>query len=443
MFMKITSTLLVGLLITNSITPAIYADPNESIFGEEKNWFLEEEEVKSKKEPVDTAAPIEISGSMGLEPAVEYQSGEWALKNGISGKLALKRKVPVTSCGKEAALALSLKLTDKEVKLAAATATIAKCITIGYGSSIFVYEKSHAGLYASPAATALQIKFQHKFNAFHLGYAFERPTELKLGLFDKDKTTDDENEDAKKRINRLDDAKDKKRAFQVKGDLPAFGLSLGVVNDELNVCLSGLARYSNYTHDPNLAKKKTDDTKSDDTKSAADAATPSKGKGDHYLFTWGANLGLNYKVVPDQCSFTVQGFYVRGLGDYITGAKAIQRDTDREEMCAAYYIDKEKHDVNAIDMLGGGGMVAFSITPKLEVDLSGSYIRVLGDNVQDTCKPAKAFQSAWHGDLGLSYKLHKHLSISGGYGMAKEYKVDTSKNEGLAHAVSGGIKFSF
>ncbi|MBX9890495.1 MAG: hypothetical protein K2X94_04460 [Amoebophilaceae bacterium] len=431
--MKITSRLLVGLLITNSLTPAIYADPNETIFGEgeEKNWFLEEEEPKTKKEPVDTAAPMEISGDIGLAPAVKYQDGEWELKNGISGKLTLKRKVPVTPCGKyEAALALSLKLTDKEVKLAKATATIAKCITIGYGSSIFVYEKSHAGLYAAPSAAALQIKFKHKFNAFHLGYSVERPVALKLGLFDKTKISE---EDIKQRANKVDDVKDKKRAFQVTGDFPAVGLSVGVVNDALNYCLSGLARYSNYTHDPKAGDKP-------DPNQAA-AATSSKDT--HYLFTWGANLGLNYQVVPDQCSFTVQGFYVHGLGDYIAGAKAIQSDPDREEMCAAYYVDKKQHAITPIDMVGGGGMVEFSITPKIGVDLSGSYIKVLGDDVTNTTKPGDSFQSTWHGDLGFSYKLHKHLSISAGYGMKKEYTVVDKKSEGLAHSVSGGINFSF
>lgn len=413
--MRIKGTLL-GLFIVNSMVYPAYAD------SELKKDRLELKKVE--KEP----AKFELSGSLTMTPSITFEDGSATRKNDVKVNLACKADVPKVLCDKNAEIKVAVSLNKKGVELEGATAILAKMLTVGYTGSIFAYKESNA---LGVGAKVFQIKLQHTFDCFQLGYAIESPAEAQVGRFDKTspaqaKAVDPKDpkgsEYKKPKVNQVEDPKqDKDLTFKIKNSLPALGLSLGIVSDKLNVGLSGLGRVTDYTH--------TDD----------DAISGQKKTTTAVKFTWGGNLGIQYKIVPEKFTVTGQATYVVGLGDYVSGLKGIQDEDERKKMCAIYYTDAKKSALTIIEAYGFGGTVEFCATPDLTFSVEGGYLTTL----DDSNKPDSAFKEKWNLSPGVSYKLSKRCTIAAGYGAAKENRISKAESKGINHKVSGSLKFSF
>jgi len=422
--MKIKNTL-IGILLANSMLTPIYADTNWFEDEEDKPLTEREEKDDPTKEKEEKGAPIKFSGSLSMSPSITYQDETSNIKNSATGNLKIEKEVTVTPKEHNAALVLGLKLTPKEVKFVEATATIHKFLTIGYGSSLFEYEKSNPNLFVSPSANVLQLKFQHTFNCLQFGYGLEKALELKLGEFKKQDTPEDKKIS---NLNKLDDPKSTTKPFTVHGDFPAFGMHVGVVNDTVNISLSGLGRFSNYSMN---TKKDDSNTQNQDDRD--------------YQLSWGTNLGAQYTIMPKKLVTIVEGFYTSGLGDYISGSEGIQSDEERKEMCSSYYY-KDENDtfkLEPINIMGGGATVEFTATPSWIFTLSGSYLQTLDSTIDEKYKPHTAFKNMWHGGLKATYKLTQSLSVSAQYGLAQENRQSEDHSMGLETKISGDIKFSF
>lgn len=428
--MKIKITLL-SWLVANSITHAAYADYNldkdesasETLIinqGEQqpadthKELKEEEEEGEDKGEPTR----FKVSGSIKMNPSITMQDDKTTSKNEVAATLTCKADVPKVFCDKDAAINISASFKKEKVALTGATVTLAKMLTVGYTSSILANKEANPASLIS--AKIFQIKMEHAFDWFRFGYAVESPVQLETGQFDKANPSD-------KTLNILDkeskDENDKLRVsnFTLKGNFPTFGLSSGLVTDRVEIGLSGLGRFTDYTH-----------------KDAKDKQSKAKKE---YLFTWGGNLGFHYKIVPKQLTFKGQATYVRGLGDYVAGLKEIQGDKKRKEMCAVYYTEPSKSDLFRINAYGFGGDVEWCITPKFTFSVSGDYITT----VKDEDKPGKAFDSSWSVKPEMKYKLSKRWTVSTEWELSEENKVDTKvpDSKGMKHKIGGGINFSF
>ncbi|WP_339044424.1 hypothetical protein [Cardinium endosymbiont of Tipula unca] len=406
------------MLAANSMVYPAYAD-------------LDQDGSKPEKEPT----AFELSGSLTMTPSLAIKDDAVTSGNDTKVKLACKADVPKVLCDKNAEINVAVGLNKKDVKLNEATVVLAKMLTVGYTDSIFAYEKSNGGLPITADASIFQIKLQHTFGCFQLGYALESPVELQVGKFDKtspaktkpaekkypedNQAKKDEKENKKLKVNQLDDIKDDKCAFKIKNNIPAFGLSLGIVTDRLNIGLSGLGRWTDYTHDDTSAGQKKTTT----------------GK----QLTYGGNLGIQYEVVPKKFTVTGQATYVAGLGDYVSGLAAIQDDKKREEMCAAYYTDPAQNKLRDIEAWGLGGTLEFCATPELTFSLAGAYLTAL----EDSNKPAIAFKNRWTVSPKVAYKLSQRWTVSAEYSAAKENKVSAAESKKLGHEVSGSIGFSF
>lgn len=426
--MKVKITLL-GLLVANGMIPPTYAEPDEDRFVIEKKekWSMKKETNSEEKGEDGEPATVHIGGDVVMTPNAVHKEGQWTLSNDVKAILGFKTTIPEALYDKEAEIQVQIFLERERITFKAMKAMIAKYATIGYGGSIFEFEKANPALLVSPAASVLQLKFEHTFDErFKLGYALESPLELKPGLFDKNYVAPEEGEKPKEKeqkltVNQIDNTKENtKRAFKVKNNIPALGVSLGVVTDELHVALNGLGRVSDYTHsmDPDVKPK--------------DLTTKQQ-------ITYGVNLGIQYKVVPKKVTLAGQGCFVSGLGDYISGLGCIQADEKRKEMSAIYYTDAGKDKLTKIDAWGAGGTVEFCATPEWVLSVAGSYLGTL----EDDQKPGSAFKYAWHITPKLAYRLNKHLSFSVGHAFTKEGKVDKAQSKDVEQKTSGGIKFSF
>ncbi|CDG49389.1 hypothetical protein [Cardinium endosymbiont of Bemisia tabaci] len=439
--MKIKIALL-GLFFANNIVHPIYADPLEHRLEVDKTntpLIIEQDHVKVKESQEEEAKSehlIKLGAAITMEPAVVYQNKKWSPKNSISANLTFKAEVPNAWCNQTAIFNIAAACKEDNTKLSSATVTIGKMTTIGCASTILSYEKADGALLISPGKNVLQIKNQHTFDWFRIGYAIEKPIALQIGLFDKtqpekEKSTSKEKEEKKEEGNgkkekeekkgkgpiQLDNLEDKERPFKIKNGLPSFGLNLSVVTDDLNISLSGLGRFTDYTHstDPNAKN------------------LPNK-----LAVTYGGHLGVQYQVVPKKFTITGQGAYVHGLGDYLPGLAGIQSDDERKEMCAAYYVDKDKDKLSFINAWGFGAALTCCVTPKWTLSIRGSYLTT----PEDSEKPASAFRNKWNLVPNLAYAFNKYFTFSGGYNVEEEYKVDNKKNKGAVHKFSGSIKFS-
>ncbi|TDG95652.1 hypothetical protein [Cardinium endosymbiont of Culicoides punctatus] len=434
--MKIKITLL-SWLVANGITHAAYADDKLNQDESASETFIINEgeqqpadthkELKEKEEgeeeEADKGEPtrFKVSGSIKMDPSIAIQDSEITSKNQVAATLTCKADVPKVLCDKDAAINISASFKKEKVTLTGATVTLAKMLTVGYTSSILANKEANTASLIS--AKIFQIKMEHAFDWFRLGYAVESPVVLQTGKFDKNAPLIDKNKPAKKDQPKpitLDKKEDVTSPlnFKLKGTSPTFGLSLGLVTDRVDIGLSGLGRFTDYTH------KDVNDTQPKEKK--------------EYLLTWGGNLGIQYKIVPKQFTIKGQATYVRGLGDYLAGFKAIQGNV-RKEMCAVYYTEPSKSDLFCINAYGFGGDVEWCITPKFTFSVSGDYITT----VKDADKPGIAFGSSWSVNPEMKYKLSKRWTVSTKYTLSKENKVDSKLSEGVENKIGGGISFSF
>ncbi|HLP34748.1 MAG TPA: hypothetical protein VK133_02035 [Amoebophilaceae bacterium] len=428
--MKVKITLL-GLFVVNTITKLpthAKADEDRFVLEKKEEWSIKQEIDSEEKEEDSEPAVVHIGGDVVMTPNVLIKEGRWSPHNDVKAILGFKTIIPEALYEHDAKIQVAMLFDRKEIKLKAAKAMLAKFVTIGYGGSIFEFEKANPALLVTPVANVLQLKFENTFydEQFKFGYALESPVELKLGRFDKNyvaPAAGNNPEDTKQKsvVNQIDDTKDTQRTFKARNNIPTVGLSLGAVTDELHVVLSGLGRLAYYTHstDPTL--------RSEDL--------PIK-----QHFTYGANLGGQYKVVPKKVTLAVQGCFVDGLGDYISGLGSIQADGQRKEMSAVYYTDAQTDSLTNIKALGAGATVEFCATKEWTLSVAGSYLGTL----EDTQKPGSAFRYAFNLIPKLTYNLNKHLSFSGGWAFKREEKVEEApSSEGMDHKPFGVIKFSF
>ncbi|CAH2559656.1 hypothetical protein [Cardinium endosymbiont of Oedothorax gibbosus] len=415
--MKIKIALL-GLFFANSILHPIYAD--------QCGFQLEEDEVDKKAEEAaekkdDSKNLIKLGTTVTMSPAFVYQRQTWSTKNSLGAQLTFNADVPKAWCNKDATVKIDAKWDGNTFTIKNSTVTIGRMVTMGYTSSIFGYEKADPAWFISTDATVLQLKYEYTFDWFRMGCAIERPVALQVGLFDKNKSAlekkGDKEEDTKNQSIQLDHLKDKKLPFKVKNSIPASGFNLSVVTDRCNTSLSGLLRCTDYTHSTNSEEKKLQRI---------------------YYATYGGNLGMQYQVVPKKFTATAQGIYVHGLGDYVSGLSAIQKDEERKEMCAAYYIDKENNALSSINAWGLGATLEYCATPKWTLSIRGSYL----ETVEDAQKPVEAFRAQWNLIPKVAYAVNKYFTLSGGYSLVKECRVDKTKNKAREHKLSGSIKFS-
>lgn len=395
---------LFGLLFANSIIYPAYAD--------QYGCQLEEGEATSED-------LIKLGTTVTMGPAIIIQNKEWSTKNSLGAQLTFKADVPKAWCDKDATVKIGAGWDGKkDFTIKNAAVTIGKMVTMGYTPSIFGYEKADSASLISVDATVLQVKYEYASDCFRMGYAIERPIALQVGLFHKNKPESKEKDD-KDRTNKLDNSKDEKPFFKVKNSFPAFGLSIGAVTDHLNIALSGVGRFTDYTHSTDSKEKNLKPT--------------------HY-FTCGGNLGIQYQVVPKKFTATGQGIYVHGLGDYVSGLAAVQKDEAREEMCAAYYTDKEKGQLSPINAWGLGATLEYCVTPKWTFSVRGSYLTATTE--KDSPKPAQAFSAQWNLVPKIAYEVNKYFTLSGGYSLVEEFRIEKKENKGMEHKFSGSIKFS-
>ena len=414
--MKIKIALL-GLFFANIIHPT-YADQyleDDEVNGdtsmvEEKNDAEEDDKAESEAKLENL---IKLGATVTIDPAIVYQDGAFSTKDSLGVKLTFQADVPKAWCNEDAKLDIGAGWDEKNFAVKKAAITIGKMVTMGYTSSIFGYEKTDGSLLISPGQTVLQIKGQHTFDSLRIGYAIERAVALEVGLFDKNKSK----EKADKSVNKCDKSDNEERPFKMKNNIPTIGINLGVVTDHLNMGLSGLARFTDYTY-------------SADSK-AKDLLT-------RHCFTYGAHVGVQYQVVPKKFTATGEGAYVHGLGDYLSGLSAIQKAENRKEMCSTYYLDKDKKDLSFIDAWGLGATLEYAAMPKWTFSIRGSYLTTLATEQ----KSAKAFHAQWNVIPKVAYEVNKYFTLSGGYSLVKEFKVVEKKNKGPEHKLYGGVKFS-
>ncbi|WP_419241642.1 hypothetical protein [Cardinium endosymbiont of Nabis limbatus] len=411
---------LFGLFFANSIVHPIYADEPQ-VEEDEIELFSETQEEKEgapanelEEDELNSKNLIKLGTTITMNPALIYQDDTLSSKNSVGAELKFSADVPKAWCNKDATANISGAWDAKEFNIKSAALSIGKMVTIGCSSTIFGYEKADSALIISGKGTVLQVKGQHAFNWFRLGYALEKPIGLEVGLFDKHKSEPEENSDPKDRTNKFDKSDNKERPFKIKNNWPAFGLSLGGVTDGWNIGLSGLFRCTDYTYGTH------------------------SNEGTSHFITYGGNLGIQYQIVPKKLTTTVQVIGVYGLGDYVSGLSAIQGDKEREEMCAAYYTDKEKDELSAINAWGAGGTLAYCVTPKWTVSIAGSYLTTL----ENSDKPAQAFTDQWHIAPKVAYEVNKYFTLSLGYNGTQERRVKKAKEKGFENKVSAGIKFS-
>jgi len=434
--MKIKIALL-GLFFANSIIYPIYADEYGTQLEADQvniNPIIEQDDLKVEESQEGKATSkdlIKLGATITMGPNMVYQEKRWSSKNSIGAKLTFKGEVPNAWCNKAVTFNIATSCKEKGITLSSATVTIGAMTTIGYAPTIFCYEKAASGLLISPEETVLQIKNVHTFDWFQIGYAIERPIALQVGLFDKnqpvggksgskEKEENKEEKEAKPkgiRPNQVDNLKEKDRPFKIQNSFPSFGVTLSVITDDLNIGLSGLGRLSDYTHS---------------------TAPDPQNLPNQFGFTYGGHLGIQYQLVPKKFTVTGQGAYVHGLGDYLPGLAAVQSDKERQEICAAYYIDKDKDQLSFIDAWGVGAALAYCVTPKWTLSIEGSYLATL----EDSQKSPISFLDQWNLIPKVAYKFNEHFTFSGGYDVGSEYRVDKTKNKGALQKFSGSIKFS-
>ncbi|WP_342265730.1 hypothetical protein [Cardinium endosymbiont of Philonthus spinipes] len=423
--MKIKIALL-GLFFANSIIHPTYADPYAFELEEDDldiSSSVEKDDLTAKEAEKDNPKAenlIKLGAAITMSPAIVYQDKALTTKNGVGAQLKFTAAVPKALCNKDAAVDIGAGWNEKSFTIKNATVAIGERVTMGYTSSIFGYEKADPSLLISATASTLQIKYEYTFDWFRFGYALERAMPLHPGLFNKNNVNGQQYNTKEEGANsaiQLDDLKNKDRPFKAKNSFPAFGINLGVVMDELNIGLSALGRCTDYTHSSHSNEKNLPNI--------------------HYV-TYGGHFGVQYQVVPKKFTATGQGVYVHGLGDYLSGLSAIQSDETRKEMCAVYYIDQDKDRLYAIDAWGFGGTLEYCATPKWTLSIRGSFLTT-GDDLH---KPAQAFHSQWNLVPKVAYAINKYLTLSGGYSLVKELKVEEQQNKGMEHKFSGGIKFS-
>ncbi|MEF2228476.1 MAG: hypothetical protein V3581_00280 [Candidatus Cardinium sp.] len=416
--MKIKIALL-GLFFANSMIDPIYADPYEFQLeaDEVDGASLVEKDALETKDATKAEQLIKVGATVKMSPSIIYQDEAISTGNSLSAQLKFSANVPKAWCNKEVKVSIGTNWNGKEFNVNNTAVAIGKMVTMGYTSTIFGYEKADGSFLISPSETVLQLKHAYTFGCFQLGYAIERPVKLKLGYFDKNHSEEqDDDEKEKSRVNKWDKLDNKKRPFQTKDRIPAFGINIGVVTDQWNIALSGLGRLTDYTH-----------------------GTHEKGSKTHYFLSAGGHLGIQYEI-PKQFTLTLQGVYVHGLGDYLLGLAAIQDNKKREEMCAAYYIDQEKDKLYAINAFGGGLMLAYCATPKWTLSVSGSYLRILENEHEH--RPAQASKYQYNIVPTLAYEVNKYFTLSGGYNLVKEGRQKAEKDKAMQHKLSGCIKFS-
>lgn len=428
MTMKIKIALL-GLFFANSIIDPMYADQYEFQLEVDEgvtpmvaqDGLKAEEAIDKKGDQAKSEDLIKLGTTVTMSPAIVYQDSTLSTKNSLSAQLTFNADVPKAWGNKDAIVKIGAKWNGKAFTIGKAAVTIGKMVTMGYTSSIFGYEKADSALLISGGATVLQIKYAYAFDWFRVGCAIERPMPLKVGLFDKNRaneTKSDKEENEKGRVNKWDKLDNKERPFTGKNSIPAGGLNLGFVTDRCNIGLSGLLRCTDYTHSTNPGDKSLQSI--------------------HHFFTYGGDLGIQYQVVPEKFTATAQGIYVHGLGDYVSGLAAIQEDEERKEMCAAYYIDKEKNKLSPIDAWGFGATLAYCATPKWTFSIRGSYLTT----TEDPQKPSEAFRAQWNVIPKVAYKVNEYFTFSGDYSLAKEFRIDAKKDKAPEHKFSGSVKFS-
>jgi hypothetical protein len=188
--MKVKITLL-GLFVVNAMTTLpTYAKADEDRFVLEKKeeWSIKQETDSEEKEEDSEPAVVHIGGDVVMTPNVLInKEGRWSPHNDVKAILGFKTTIPEALYEHDAKIQVAMLFDRNEIKLKAAKATLAKFVTIGYGGSIFEFEKANPALLVTPVANVLQLKFENTFcdEQFTLGYALESPVELKLGRFDK------------------------------------------------------------------------------------------------------------------------------------------------------------------------------------------------------------------------------------------------------------------
>lgn len=445
---------LLGLCIAKGMLFSAYAHVDQDL--------LKQEDKALQEKPLAAASHKDDADQEKALPLIQLHSGKmkignfsgvirdkkegltWDLEHSIKASLAIEAELPELLNRRDGKVKLAITLDRKSVKFSEAAMVVGP-FTGGYRSTIFAYSKTNPLLPIAVDASVLQMKMEHTWGCFRLGYALESAKELKLGLFDKNAKDEDENEkkpainnnqsgpaatepadqnkaDQNKQdgVNKVDDPK-KKPAFKPSGKIAAVGASLAVVGDFVDIGLSGLMRCTYYTHakDP----KRTVET-------------------DGYHCTYGVNVGFACKTAAkdEKINFTGQFTYLYGLGDYIAGLSAIQEDEERKEMCAVYYTDKDRSKLYNIAAIAGGATLKWAVTTKWAFSAAASYLRLL----ENRHRPASACHSIWKIiPILSSYTFSKHWTLESGYDISQEQKQEKAKDKPVEHRFFGSIKLEF
>ncbi|AWN82198.1 hypothetical protein [Candidatus Cardinium hertigii] len=426
-----------GMLLWHGTTYTVYSKVTQKEIQQDNIELFDNEEDKSimfegketgEKANEEEPFLLKLRGAVAMEPSMGVQGNSVKPANKVKVGLTLKADIPgILRNNQNVQVTTKLGFSTKEAKYTEIMVALGK-YSLGYGTTFFAHKEGNPSLPVSVDGNTIQFKFEDALDCFRWGLAIEQPIAVKVGCFcinpkqqsntfpkQQEKEDTKEEEEEQKAI-QLDD--DKKSSFKLKNDIPTLILKGGIVTDCFHVTLGLLGRLTNYTHS---------------------SSSDPKQKGlNSFQESWGCNLVAQYKKA--KCTFTAQGVYVYGLGDYVTGLAAIQKDKEREEMCAFYYLDKDKKELKAIAAVGGGATLGWELTSKWDIQTAVTYLTVVNEDKQD--KPAIAYKSQWAVVFPeITYKFSKHWAIAGSYSLDKELKKDKLKNEPIKHAFNSAIKF--
>ncbi|MDD9139945.1 MAG: hypothetical protein NQ127_03390 [Candidatus Cardinium sp.] len=402
-----------------------YKDSKELIDNEYDDSIMFEGKEKGEAEDEEETFLLKLKGAVAMEPSVGVQGNSLNPANKVKVGLTLLADIPgILRNNEKVQLTTKLGFSTKEAKYTEIMVTLGK-YSLAYGTTFFAHKEANPSLPVSVDGNIIQFKFEDALDCFRWGLAFEQPIAVKVGYFcinpPKQKGNTPPNQPEKEdtqeeqKAIQLDD--DKKSSFKLKNDIPTLILKGGIVTDCFHVTLGLLGRLTNYTH-------------SSDPKQ--------KGSDNIFQRSWGCNLAAQYKKA--KCTLTGQGVYVYGLGDYVTGLAAIQKDEDRKEMCAFYYLDKNEKKLKAIAAVGGGATVGWELTSQWNIQAAAAYLTLVNEEASD--KPSIAYKSQFTAVFPeITYKFSKHWAIAGSYSLDKEFKKDKPKNEPIKHAFNSAIKF--
>jgi DcaP outer membrane protein len=223
----------------------------------------------------------------------------------------------------------------------------------------------------------LQARWQHKLNtSFRYTVAIEEAPDLVI-----DPTVKKEDRD--------------KQNLQFQKNIPAISASARYEQEKMwHVQVSGLLRSLEYHN--------------------------VKASVDSYMPTWGVNMGAALHLVPEKTTFTLQGVYGRGIGDYMADLGDLKKEAN------TVYVKKD--DASTLETLNAWS-VGFGIVhkwlPKLCSEVAYRFL--------DT-------QHGQRGDNDDAYKRGHFASVNLFYHPSEQIKIGTEYLFGARENVSGELK---